>query len=354
MSHDEKTKLLTQLASPSLSVKLDALARLSADMGFETAAASETELHETVEQVELSELVLPPKRILRSLVPVILASRDASSKKWRFQSCEYITNLLRSRHASFDILLEVLQSIPLERESPWGLVAVVEISLVALQSPLGYNSETEMVSRPIVEVIVSSLQVFDRLGTSHSLSKLRSALNRLESLLSNALKPPVIASCFLDVCNKTAAVVPMALLAPYIPQKEIVVDFFVNKVLQAKTVPTEFVISLYKGFLQDLTPELWADISGHLIKLIKKSPESASMLTCMVLSSVNNDLSVIVQDALVLTVIRMLKSAIQNVRKRGVSIVRSCVLKCNAHAPLCALLISGLDGCLGEVPSHMY
>jgi hypothetical protein len=84
-------------------------------------------------------------------------------------------------------------------------------------------------------------------------------------------------------------------------------------------------------------------------RTIKKSPESASTLTCIILENTAADVKGLIVEALQQTCVRILKSSSHEVRANAGRVVRVCAMRCSDAATLSNLLTSFLDACLGKV-----
>jgi len=333
---DEKFQVIARLSSQSLIERLSALSLISNEMTERQHAEPSSDV----------DNAFPPKRVFKTLIPVFLQLRATSPKEWRLRVFDFLSSILVARPDVFEHLMDSLKGATIEKQSQWAIVGFLEICLIALRSPGGYNKDSSEVSRPLLELIGTCVNHFDRLGTSLPQSQLRPAVQKANSLLFAAFQHSQTIVAAVDIWKARGYIIPLVMISPLVAQAE-VLELFTTKVLLAKTPANEFTVSLFKNFLESLSDELWSDLCLQMVKTLKKSPESASMLAAFVLQCVKNDLSSIASDGLLMTLIRMLKSETKIVRERAVSIMQSCALKCRDPSALSALVLSGLDGCLG-------
>ena len=75
-------------------------------------------------------------------------------------------------------------------------------------------------------------------------------------------------------------------------------DYYVRNVISAKSCPSQFVFDIFNSFLGNVLSEEWEKyFSTPLIKMLKKSPESASKIVSHILTHVRINVSVLVKEA---------------------------------------------------------
>jgi hypothetical protein len=83
-----------------------------------------------------------------------------------------------------------------------------------------------------------------------------------------------------------------------LPLRSQICDYYARNIISAKTCPSDFELNAFNSFLGKLSSDEWEQyFLLPLIKLLKKSPESASRLVSHILTYVRIDVSRLVKEA---------------------------------------------------------
>ena len=126
-------------------------------------------------------------------------------------------------------------------------------------------------------------------------------------------------------------------------------SYYLKNVMNGKFSICEHILNLFSVFISSLSTDDWLELEDSLGKLMKKSPESAAVLSAAVCAQVSVDLSCLITDSAAQSCLRMLKSANEDVRKSGIRLADSLVRRCSKFSSFANFLGTFNDALTSKV-----